>query len=76
MKTATKWFDEIDDCEHSKETFAPVSRETIMLIQANALIHASEMNCANHVPPCNCDVCAFKRRIFSAGKTLEAYAAA
>jgi hypothetical protein len=44
-------------------------------VQADALRDAAAMNCANHVPACNCDVCAFTKRILTAAQTLEAPAA-
>ena len=44
-------------------------------IQADALRDAAAMNCVNHVPACNCDVCAFTKRILTAARTLDASAA-
>jgi hypothetical protein len=45
------------------------------MIKADAFRDAAAMNCANHVPACNCDVCAFTKRILTAAQTLDASAA-
>lgn len=42
MKTETEWFDEIDDCPDSKEEFAPISKQMIRRIQADAFLHVAD----------------------------------
>lgn len=69
---------EQDDASH-KLANVEIELETLLRhtkrIKADALRDAAAMNCVNHVPACNCDVCAFTKRILTAAQTLDASAA-
>ncbi len=40
-------------------------------IEVKTLMLAAEMSGVNHVPACNCDVCAFKNRILKMAETIK-----